>query len=455
MARVFRSCFAGTRRRAATVIGRAALFGAAAIALGATGHAQPAPDDLLARAAKMQTSGHPGDAYVLLIAQFGSRVGDPAYNYQLGVAALDTGHLPEAILAFQRTLAIKPDQAQARAELARAYAMLGDVDTARREFSMVSSDQSIPDPVRRRFTGLVRDLDKINKPGFAASGYVEAGAGYDSNVNAATSASQLVIPLFSALGPAALSGSAQRQGDGFGSAEAGLTGEYGFDRQSRLFVSALGSARLNLTETAFSQAFVAGTAGYSYTLASRDVASLSGQVQRFWIGGIGYRRAYGAIGQYTHILPDHQTLAASVQAFAIRYDTDPLRDAKRYSGVLTYSGKQIALTGQGGYERTDRAAANHLSNAFYGAHLETEHKLAAQLSVFANAAVEHRAYQAPDPLFLRDRRDTQFDVSAGLHYRVSKALIATTQAGYTHNQSNILLNTYNRATGSFTLRLVL
>ncbi|WP_417617104.1 tetratricopeptide repeat protein, partial [Parasphingorhabdus sp.] len=55
------------------------------------------------------------------------RVGDPDYDMTLGLAALDSGRYGEAILAFQRVLAVQPDNARAQAELARAYAMAGDV----------------------------------------------------------------------------------------------------------------------------------------------------------------------------------------------------------------------------------------------------------------------------------------------------------------------------------------
>ena len=40
----------------------------------------------------------------------------------------------------------------ARAEIARVYALSGDVDTARAQFDTVLQDPSLPDPVRQRFT---------------------------------------------------------------------------------------------------------------------------------------------------------------------------------------------------------------------------------------------------------------------------------------------------------------
>ncbi|MXP10283.1 tetratricopeptide repeat protein [Altererythrobacter halimionae] len=145
------------------------------------------------------------DTYETLAARTKERAGDPAFDYQLGIAALDAGRYGEAIIALQRVLAVQPDNAAARAELARAYALAGDIDTARQEFASVVEDPSLPDPVRQRFAGFVRQLDKqIAGGGSDVSGFLDARAGYDSNVNAATDLDTIVIPLFSFLGPGTL-----------------------------------------------------------------------------------------------------------------------------------------------------------------------------------------------------------------------------------------------------------
>lgn len=51
-----------------------------------------------------------------------TRAGDPEYDYLLGMAAADSGHLGEALIALQRVLAKQPNYAQARAEYARVPA---------------------------------------------------------------------------------------------------------------------------------------------------------------------------------------------------------------------------------------------------------------------------------------------------------------------------------------------
>src|SRR3546814_13654886 len=97
------------------------------------------------------------------------------------MAALDAGRYGESVIALQRVLAVQPNNAPARAELARAYALAGDIDTARAEFATVVDDPSLPDPVRQRFTGFVRQFDKqISGGGSDVSGFFAVRAGYRS-----------------------------------------------------------------------------------------------------------------------------------------------------------------------------------------------------------------------------------------------------------------------------------
>lgn len=428
-------------------------FGAATAMCLAVSPALAATDATLAQANELSRQGHPKDAYVLLSPLTDARAADPEFDYVLGLAALDSGHMAEAILAFQRALAIRPGFAQARAEIARAYAMTGDIDTARKQFDTVAGDPTIPDPVRHRFGALVRGFDKVNQPGLTVSGYAEAGGGYDSNVNAATSLSQLTIPLLAFLGPATLSNNAKSQGDGFGLADGGVTVDYGFDRHSHVFASGLGSGHFNLQQTAFSQALGVGTLGYAYTASNHDVMSLAGQYQQFWLDGTGYRRAAGGIAQYSHVMGPSRSLSLAGQYFDVSYPTDRLRDARRYSGSLVYVDHTILLSVQGGSEDAKSPTTRNLSNTFYGGRFAVDHALTSRLSAFANATVELRDYRAPDTLFLIDRRDRQYDVAGGLRYRLTPSLIATAQAGYTRNNSNIALDQYNRVTGSVSVRV--
>jgi len=411
-----------------------------------------------AMAAGTMAAGGPAAAaqaqdYEALAAEVAARAGDPDFDYRLGIAALDAGHYGEAVIAFQRVLAVQPDNAPARAELARAYALAGDIDTARQLFATVVDDPTLPDPVRQRFTGFVRQFDKqIAGGGSDVSGFFDVRGGYDDNVNAATDLTTIVIPLFSFLGPGTLGPGAVAQGDEFYEIQGGVSAVTAVGRQDRLFASLLGNWRDNMDSRAFDQAALTGTAGYAHSFANQDVVSLSGQVQKFWLGHDGYRTAYGAIGQYTKPLGGGRALTLSAQWNRLDYDGAPLRDADRYSVGVGYVTRTVAAGLTGGKEEARRRAGDAESNWFAGANIGGEFPVAQRLALVAGAAFDLRRYDRADPLFLTERKDERVDLSAGVKVALTDHVFLQPRATYTRNWSNIALYDYERWTASVGVR---
>ncbi len=393
-------------------------------------------------------------AWQALAPQVGTRAGDPQFDYALAIAAIDSGRYGEAIIALQRVLAVQPGNAAARAELARAYAMSGDIDTARAQFATVVDDPSLPDPVRQRFTGFVRQFDRqISGGGSNVSGFVDARGGHDSNINAATDLTQITIPLFSFLGPGNLGPGARATDDGFAEVSAGLSGVTAIGRQDRLFGSVLGSWRENLNTDAFDQASVTGTAGYAHSFANRDVISLSGQVQHFRLDGDGYRNSYGVIAQYTKAVANGRAITVSAQYNRLDFDGQPNLDADRVAVALGYVTRNISATIQGGKEETRRQAGDNFSNWFGNASIGGEFPLSQRIAAVAGVAFDLRRYDAPDALFLVERADERLDLQGGLKVQITGNLFFQPRATYTRNWSNIALYDYDRWTASAGLRL--
>jgi tetratricopeptide (TPR) repeat protein len=426
----------------------------ATIAMVATEYpAEAATDSVVTQALELHAAGHADQAYALLSPHEAARVGDPDFDYALGLAAADSGHLGEALIALQRVLAVQPNNAPARAELARVYALSGDVDTAKAEFDTVVADPTIPDPVRNRFNRLIRGFDQQIKGGpNKVTGFAEAESGYDGNINSATDATSITLPAFAFLGPATLNGAARGQNDGFYQLQAGLSGSAALGRNTRAYLSALGNWRDNFKSSAFDQAALTGSASIVHSLQNGDAVSLTGQVQNFWLGHAQYRTSYGVIGQYTKKLKDGHALAVGLQYFHQTYDGNPLNDANRYAGSVTYSGKYIYGGIGGGKEKTVRAGASHLGYGFVSGQLGAEVPLNERTAIIAGASAEHRAYDSTDPLFLIGRRDTQLDGSLGIKFVLRKGLTIRPRATYTRNFSNIALNDYDRVTASVGLR---
>lgn len=137
--------------------------------------------DALIRAGKL------ADAYNLLEPKEGDYSGEVAFDYMLGIAALDSGKPDRATIAFERVLIANPNFSGARLDLARAYFVMGSDDLAANEFGIVLT-QSPPENVRNvveKYMGAIakRKLDKIQH----LSGYVETSFAHDSNVTSVTS----------------------------------------------------------------------------------------------------------------------------------------------------------------------------------------------------------------------------------------------------------------------------
>lgn len=392
-------------------------------------------------------------AWQSLAPQEAARAGDPQFDYQLGIAALDAGRYGEAIIALQRVLAVQPANAQARAELARAYALAGDIDTAREQFATVVDDPSLPDPVRQRFTGFVRQFDRqIAGGGSDLSGYLDARAGHDSNINAATDLTQVTIPLFAFLGPGTLGPGARAQEDEFYEMTGGLSGVSAVSRQDRVFGSVLGSWRDNVDTGALDTASLTGTAGYAHSFANRDVISLSAQAQRFWLDDAGYRNSYGAVAQYTRVLDGGRALTLSAQYNRLDFDGQPLLDADRFAAAVGFVTRDISATVQAGKEETTRQPGDAYSNWFANASLGGEWALGPQVAVQGGLAFDLRRYDAADALFLVERADERLDAQVGLKVRLTDALFFQPRATYTRNWSNIALYDYDRFTVSAGVR---
>lgn len=434
-------------RKAATYLLATAL--AAGVPTGAIAQASDPVDE----AAALQAGGKADEAYRLLKPLEGQRAGDPAFDYALGVAAADTGRPGEALIALQRVLAVQPNNAPARAELARVYALMGDVDTARAEFDTVVGDPTVPDPVRQRFTRLVRGFDRQIAGGATeVSGFVDFEGGYDSNINAATDETSIVLPVFAFLGPATLNGAAVERGEAFYQAQAGVSISTPVGRTTRVFGSVLGSYRDNLQSSFVDQGSIVGSAGIAHTLGNKDVISFAAQGQHLLLDGNGYRTSLGLLARYTMQLRDKSALAFSGEYFRLDYDGNPLADAERFGANIAWTGRTLFVGAGGGREQTRRATFDHLSFTFASIQAGGEFPVAEKVAVVGGLGAEYRNHDSADPLFLRGREDLRLDASLGLRVLLTDRLSVRPRVTYTRNESNLSLYDYDRWTASAGLR---
>ena len=127
-------------------------------------------------------------------------LGDPAFDFYFGIAAIDTGNAGEGVLALERYTLRFPDNVSARLQLARGYFALGEDARAREEFQTLRALNPPADVVAT----IDRFLDSIrlreSRYTTSTGAYLEYGLGYDRNVNSAPGGSSISIPLLTALG---------------------------------------------------------------------------------------------------------------------------------------------------------------------------------------------------------------------------------------------------------------
>ena len=100
--------------------------------------------DLLQRAESMLGNGDSQGAFDLLQPREAEFSGNAYFDYLLGVAALDSGRVGDAILSLSRSAATAPDFSGARMELARAYFDAGEPDSARPLFVALLAENPPP-----------------------------------------------------------------------------------------------------------------------------------------------------------------------------------------------------------------------------------------------------------------------------------------------------------------------
>ena len=149
-------------------------------------------DATLDRARTLIQTNQGAAAFQLLAPLEEQRAGNVEYDYLLGLAAIDAQQYTRAVFALERVLAVQPNHPQARAEIAKAYFLMGENKAARQEFE--SARRASPPEVAITIDQFLNALDsreRSRRSGVTA--FLEAGVGADSNANAGTSATTFAI----------------------------------------------------------------------------------------------------------------------------------------------------------------------------------------------------------------------------------------------------------------------
>jgi tetratricopeptide (TPR) repeat protein len=425
----------------------------AGVLIGTVGFANA--DQLTDRARTLLDKGDAKAAYALLEPLEPQRAGDPDYDFLLGLAALEIGRNTNAVFALERVLAVNPNHVRARAELARAYLALGETKTARQEFENVKK-QGVPPEVSATIDRFLSTIERADDQGrTVVRGYLEASVGWDSNVNSATDGPTIAIPLFGGALFTLAPGS-KKADDSYMSLGGGLNLRHPLNRNTAVVAGFNGNVRVNSSEDKFDTRGIDGSIGIT-TTRDKDSYTALFQASGSDLDQKRLRNAVGATGQWQRSIDARNQASMYVQYTDLRYPDQTVRNADRWvlggGYAHAYRGGQVAFGGvYAGTEMEKAAGVPHLGHDLVGVRVGGQMPWSAKTALFASASLELRRYGGQDPLFLKVRNDSQFDLTLGADYTPAKDWKVTPKFSYTDNQSNVVINKFDRAVVSVTAR---
>lgn len=416
-------------------------------------------DDLLQHAEQLLAGKKAAEAYDLLIAEAQQRAGSPDFDLLLGMAALDAGHPTQAVFALERVLAVEPDNARARAELARAYFQMGENEAAKQEFTTVRQ-QTLPPELTKAVDSYLSAIEgRFASARTRIDVFIEGAAGYDSNVNGATDQSQIAIP---ALGNLifTLDNSGREQDSGFFELGAGTFFSTPF--QGRQDLKIFGGINLNerITPGAidFRTRFADGQVGLHYTL-DQDAFLVSAQGQRFYIGGNPNRDQLGSTVQWLHTYSERTQFSVFGQYAAQRFPGQGVRDVDQWSGgvgfvhAMARQGDPIIFASAfAGTDAERDDLRDDIGRTFVGMRVGGQYSLDEKKLLLGSVSYQYSRYGAPDPLFLERRKDNFVLVRAAMKYALTKHWSLSPEFQYSLNSSTLVINDFDRWQAFVTIR---
>ncbi|MBI5436410.1 MAG: DUF560 domain-containing protein [Nitrosomonadales bacterium] len=395
-------------------------------------------------------------------------LGDPAFDFFYGIAAIDAGHPGEGVLALERYILIFPDNGDARFQLARGYFILGEDQRARDEFETLLPNSTGNQKIAiERYLDAIRARESRYQP--TAKAYVEAGLGVDTNINAGLSAG--ATPQIPGLGtlPAISSNSiSAREKDTFVTASAGVQGTYPVSPGIAMYGAGGVDARRHLgsNNNVFDQRSLGATGGVSY-LKEKNLYKAGAFLSQSWVDNQSYVLTYGLNGEWNHQLDQFNRLTLGAQLARYNYDnmnifltkdkaggpvlsvlTDRNSDFIGISGAWAHAFAMpyqpvVTVSANYGEERNQRNRAD-LSRDIYGARASFAMTPAERWGVGAGIGYQENKYRDIFTTGSVNRHDTSWSLDGALSYFYTKQFSIRAEAQIFDQSSNIGLFKYSR-----------
>lgn len=384
------------------------------------------------------------------------QLGNPAFDFVFGVAAIHAGKATEGVLALERFLLAYPEAEAARVELARGYFILGEDGRAREEFEAARQLKPAPALARliEEYLEAIRAREAKYQP--TAMAYLMLGAGYDSNPRAGVDNPEITLPVF---GTVTVTDAGLRRGDQAAEYGAGFRLTAPLAPTVIAFATGSMDVRRYPDEGDFDQSTYAGSFGAATrrgAWGARGAALVGYQT----LNREPYRRVHGLAFDGSWIPDDRNAYSIALQGGQYGYfgpnsvrDSDFLTATAGWRRLFVGAWRpELEVAGTAGREKNRYDDRQDLSRDIYGARVGASLSPWRSWTFGAGAVWQRSDYKEPDPTLLTTREDRYLAGEASVEWRFAQDFSLRAELLKSRNESNLALYEYRRHAAMLRLR---
>lgn len=386
------------------------------------------------------------------------KAGDPVFDSLMGQVAYRAGHFTRSVMAWERVVALQPENQQAREGLMQALRAVGDRDALSMHAAHLNRIPQVANATRTDDSFFVAfdALDHIGASNW--KGYVEAGIGKDSNMNSGPNDPRLSGTTADGVTQWALSPDLLARSERFGQLEVAFSGRYVIDPRWSV-IGGMGFVRRQYlrNEAGSAKEYHRGQFGLAYLYGRND----------FSLGWIDHlekneaqksRHTKGPELGWIYRIDGHHQFASFAQKLEVKHPSRENRDNSRIVIGTTYM--NFSPYGNLGFAGVYAGNERHLSKsdninndlALFGFRMGYQWQLSGNWSFGFSLLQENRRHEIEDLFFGPRRHDKQTELNINASWIPVPKWRLTGLIGYIDNRSNIAPSAYRRNQFSISLR---
>ncbi|WP_415903079.1 surface lipoprotein assembly modifier [Neptuniibacter sp. QD29_5] len=383
-------------------------------------------------------------AYQLALTHLDGLEGDPAFDMQYGVAAIDSKRVSEGVFALERVIFLEPNNSLAKLELARGYYLLNQFEKAKQLFLQVKKVNP-PTAVANRIDQYLSLIDKkTTVPPTKFTSFVEVWAGYDSNLNAGPDDQTNVV---------ILSNDALGKDDQFNQVRLGSFIEHAYSPDNTLLFGAQADMRFYHTEDEQDYNNISLNAGHLWKMDDQQF-QINFSFQKYLLDRKQYRDMFSVNGQWSKQVSPNSVAKFFVGANSLVYDESDWKDALQLNAGVNYlyagTGAWNPLYFVGGFignetpDESNILSDGQVDRVFWGGNVGVQLSPLKNLKFTPSITYQDSEYAGNDWIYGVKRHDKYMLANLNVEWIIGSSWVVLGNYSFTKSDSNIELYEYDR-----------